>query len=118
VKALVAELDSLLDGNNATSPPPVREPGPAAAAPATAPSPTQTSPIAGEQSSAAEAASRADLVATPAMSSSPQPSTGPRWWVWGSVGAAVVVGAVVAVLLLRTPDPTTIHDGSLGTLRH
>jgi hypothetical protein len=33
------------------------------------------------------------------------------------IGAAVVGGAVAAFALSSSPATTTIHDGSLGTLR-
>jgi tetratricopeptide (TPR) repeat protein len=39
-----------------------------------------------------------------------------RWWLWGVIGAVVVGGAVTA-LVLTTGGTTTIHDGSLATLR-
>ena len=39
-----------------------------------------------------------------------------RWWLWGALGAVVVGGAVTAVVL-STGGTTTIHDGSLATLR-
>ena len=39
-----------------------------------------------------------------------------RWWLWGTVGAVVVGGAVTA-FVLSTGGTTTVHDGSLGTLR-
>jgi tetratricopeptide (TPR) repeat protein len=39
-----------------------------------------------------------------------------RWWVWGLIGAAVA-GGTVAAFALSSPSATTIHDGTLGTLR-
>jgi len=39
-----------------------------------------------------------------------------RWWLWGALGA-VVVGGAVAAIALSTGGTTTIHDGSLATLR-
>jgi tetratricopeptide (TPR) repeat protein len=45
----------------------------------------------------------------------PEP-THHRWWLWGAIGAVVVGGAVTAVAL-STGGTTTIHDGSLATLR-
>jgi hypothetical protein len=105
VKGLVAELDSLLDAQAPTSPPSP----PSAAVPSPAEAATAVEP--------SSAASSNVLVAAPtATSVNPTPRS--RWWIWGSVGGAVVVGAVVAVLLLRGPETTTIHDGSLGTLRN
>jgi|KBSMisStandDraft_5_1062788.scaffolds.fasta_scaffold594148_2 hypothetical protein len=39
-----------------------------------------------------------------------------RWWLWAGVGAIVVGGAVTAFVLTRG-GTTTIHDGTIGTLR-
>jgi hypothetical protein len=39
-----------------------------------------------------------------------------RWWVWGMVGAAIVAGTATA-FALSSPGATTLHDGSLGSLR-
>ena len=39
-----------------------------------------------------------------------------RWWLWGAIGAVVVGGAVTAYVL-TSGSTTTIHDGSLATLR-
>ena len=53
-----------------------------------------------------------------AKASDPAPEAAPRrrWWLWGVIGAVVVGGAVTAVVL-STGGTTTIHDGSLATLR-
>ena len=51
----------------------------------------------------------------PAPAASPEPPRH-RWWLWGALGAVVVGGAVTAVVL-STGGTTTIHDGSLATLR-
>ena len=53
-----------------------------------------------------------------AKASDPAPEAAPRrrWWLWGAIGAVVVGGAVTAVVL-STGGTTTIHDGSLATLR-
>jgi tetratricopeptide (TPR) repeat protein len=40
-----------------------------------------------------------------------------RWWIWGGVAAAAIAGGIVAGLALSSPETTTIHAGSLGTLR-
>ena len=55
------------------------------------------------------------------ISASPAPEPAPakpshRWWLWGALGAVVVGGAVTAYAL-TSGGTTTIHDGSLGTLR-
>jgi hypothetical protein len=105
VRALVAEIENLMESETSTSqsagskegltPPPV-----AAAVPQ--PEPPSAQPAA--------------LVTAPA-NNPPPPRTGTRWWLWGTVGGAVAVGVVTAVLLSRSPDNTVIHDGSIGTLR-
>jgi hypothetical protein len=55
------------------------------------------------------------LVASPAPAEE-APAPRRRWWLWGTIGAVVVGGAVTAVVL-STGGTTTVHDGSLGTLR-
>jgi tetratricopeptide (TPR) repeat protein len=39
-----------------------------------------------------------------------------HWWFWGAVAAATV-GGVVGIVALSPGSPSTIHDGTLGTLR-
>jgi len=47
-----------------------------------------------------------------------QPSSRKTWWVLGGVAAAAVIGGTVAVFALRSGDSTTtVHEGTLGTLR-
>ncbi len=116
VTVLIAELDKLIDAPDEAAPPPAAKPektepdrgsgwGPA-------PAGQELSPLA---AAATEAPSNplVTSTATPA----PVAETGTRWWLWGTIGAAVVAGTVTAVLLLRSPETTTLHDGSLGTLR-
>jgi len=57
------------------------------------------------------------IAATPAPEP-PAPSrhARTRWWLWGGVAAAAVAGGIVAALALSSPETTTIHAGSLGTL--
>jgi len=69
------------------------------------------------------------LAAAPVASSPPvlvgkseapaaQPSFRKTWWVVGGVAAAAVIGGTVAIFALRSGDSTTtLHDGTLGTLR-
>jgi tetratricopeptide (TPR) repeat protein len=106
VRSMIAEIDGLLvdlaaskaaapAGDEAkpadtTAPPPVPAPTPA--------------PV-------------ASVLIAPAPSPAPPPETPRhRWWLWGALGAVVVGGAVTAVVL-STGGTTTIHDGSLATLR-
>jgi tetratricopeptide (TPR) repeat protein len=108
VKALVAELDTLVASAEEAAAADAAKPGnpadqPSASAPAV------------PAAAAAEAEVRAPLTTVPDTTAPPRAGT--RWWLWGTVGAAVVAGATTAVLLLRSPGTTTLHDGSLGTLR-
>jgi tetratricopeptide (TPR) repeat protein len=110
VNSLIAELDKLIadlgDGENAeetgteqssdTPPKPDLEPLPQEDAPA--------------------AAASVMAVAAPEPAPPPRSSSHKRWWLWGAIGAAVV-GGTVAAFALSSPSTTTIHDGSLGTLR-
>lgn len=59
------------------------------------------------------------LVGTPAgaaPAATARPSDA-RWWIWGGIAAAAVAGGIAAGLALSSPESTTIHAGSLGTLR-
>lgn len=112
VKSLVAELDSLVENT-----------GHAAAADATQPA-TEARPVrevplpaaAGAVAAAADAVTAPNALVTPPVA--PEPShAGTRWWLWGTLGAAVAAGAVATIYLLTPPRATTVHEGSLGTLR-
>jgi len=107
VKALIAELDKLVEAGEAGAPP-------AAKAGESALTPPPLGESAPPPATPPAQANR--LVETPALPPAPA-ATGTRWWLWGTVGAVVVAGAVVAVYALRSPETTTLHDGSLGTLR-
>jgi hypothetical protein len=106
VKALVAEIDKLIASEQSTSP------ARAAGKEGLSPPPVAAAVPQPEPSGAQSAA----LVTAP-VHNPPPPRTGTRWWLWGTVGGAVAVGVVTAVLLSRSPDNTVIHDGSIGTLR-
>lgn len=55
---------------------------------------------------------------TTAQASADSSGGGRRWWLWGGIAAVVVAGAATAAILLSRGDgATTIHDGSLGTVR-
>jgi hypothetical protein len=58
------------------------------------------------------------LVATPGPvpAEGPRPRSHTRWWIWGGIAIAAVVGGVATGIALSSPGTTTIHAGSLGTL--
>jgi len=59
-----------------------------------------------------------DSSEAPAAQPSSKSSSGKTWWVVGGVAAAAVIGGTAAVFALRSGDSTTtVHDGTLGTLR-
>lgn len=61
----------------------------------------------------------APVLIAKAPAPAPEPAPSPpshRWWLWGAIGAVVVGGAVTAYAL-TAGGTTTIHDGSLATLR-
>jgi hypothetical protein len=47
----------------------------------------------------------------------PRASSPSRWWFWGSL-AAVTLAGTVAIIALGPGGANTVHDGTLGTLRH
>lgn len=110
VKSLVAELDSLVDNTDQ-----------AAAADAATPTAGE-GPRPGEPLPPAAAAVAAAGVTAPnalvTPSVAPEPAkAGTRWWLWGTLGVAVASGAAATIYLLTGPGTTTVHEGSLGTLR-
>jgi tetratricopeptide (TPR) repeat protein len=98
VRSMIAEIDGLLEKEqekSAAEPDGDAKPAVAVPAPA-APALVASAPA-------------------PTPAASPEPPRH-RWWLWGALGAVVVGGAVTAVAL-STGGSTTIHDGSLATLR-
>jgi hypothetical protein len=116
VTALIADLDKLLDVADETTPPPEAKPEHTEPDRGSSWGP----PPAGQELSL-PAAGATEAASNPLVTSTATPvpvaETGTRWWLWGTIGAVVVAGTVTAVLLLRSPGTTTLHDGSLGTLR-
>ncbi|HEX2656851.1 MAG TPA: tetratricopeptide repeat protein [Polyangia bacterium] len=103
VKTLIDELDQLaidLEGG---------------AKPASENAPTALQAPDSETTAGAPGPALVAVPAAPAASSTS--SSGHRWWLWGSVGGAVALAAAATFFVLRTPDATTVHDGTLGTLR-
>ena len=58
------------------------------------------------------------LVASPGSGppEGPGPRSHTRWWLWGGLALAAVVGGVATGIALSSPGTTTIRAGSLGTL--
>jgi tetratricopeptide (TPR) repeat protein len=107
VKSLVVELDRLIEASEAGGAPPAKPTDDGAGL---------SPPPLG--STAPPPAEKNDASLTSAPELPPPPArTGPRWWLWGGIAAAAVVGTVVTVYLVRSPGTTTLHEGSLGTLR-
>ncbi|HVR64342.1 MAG TPA: tetratricopeptide repeat protein [Polyangia bacterium] len=52
----------------------------------------------------------------PVTERQPSGASGTRWWLWSSIGAAVVGAAIVAIVL-STGGSTATQEGSLATLR-
>jgi len=103
VRSMIAEIDALIE----------KEQEKPAAEAATE---TETKP---EPPAAPAAATETPAPVLVAADPAPAPapaSAGHRWWLWGALGAVVVGGAVTAIAL-STGGTTTIHDGSLATLR-
>jgi tetratricopeptide (TPR) repeat protein len=105
VRSVIAEIDGLLAKPDADAPASESateakpEPGAAAAAPGA--TPETPAPV---------------LIGRAAEPEGAPPAPGRRWWLWGALGAAVV-GGVVTAIVLSSGGTTTVHDGSLATLR-
>jgi len=113
VKSLILELDKLLEAAEAQSG--------AEASPSAVGSgetrlepPPQPVPLHSSVPAVGEVPDNS-LVQAPEISSPPE--TGTRWWLWGTLGAVVAVGAGVAAYVLWPASTTTLHEGTLGTLR-
>jgi tetratricopeptide (TPR) repeat protein len=112
VRELVAELDKLIESTEAAQPAgPTKaqeaEAGPGSLVPPPVPPPAPE-PV---------ASALVEPPPPPPPAPPPPAAKGTRWWLWGSAGAAVLLGAATTAYLLRSPENTTVHDGSLGTLR-
>jgi hypothetical protein len=112
VKRLIADLDQNLAAEAAAQDRPAKtsaEPESEATAPVVA-----LSPAPAAEPAAPMVAASLTVTAEPAPP--PRRSVFKRWWFWGLVGAAVA-GGTVAAFALSSPAATTIHEGTLGTLR-
>jgi hypothetical protein len=113
-KTMVEELDRLLAEIAEAAPPPAEA---ADAAPPAAKPPAEPPSVPAAAEPASPAA-QAVLVAQPAPApEEPRAPARRRWWLWGALGAVVVGGTVTAIVLSTGGTTTTLHDGSLGTLR-
>ena len=52
----------------------------------------------------------------PPATETPRPRSHARWWLWGGIAVAAIVGGVATGIALSSPGTTTIREGSLGTL--
>ena len=102
VRSMIAEIDGLLAKPEADKP---------AASEA-----DEDAKPASTLTASAPAETPAPVLVAKASDPTPEPAPRRRWWLWGVIGAVVVGGAVTA-LVLSTGGTTTIHDGSLATLR-
>jgi hypothetical protein len=114
IQSLIAELDKLIADLDAAAAPPAET----AAAPPVAPlppPPTLAAPAPPIETAAATAPPL--LLAAPrAPAAQPAPHHR-RWWLWALAGAAVVGAGATAAMFALSPGTTTIHDGTLATLR-
>ncbi|HEY7376105.1 MAG TPA: tetratricopeptide repeat protein [Polyangia bacterium] len=115
VKSMMAEIDGLLASSEKSKPAPEEDARPEPAAAATA-SATAVPPAPKPEAEAA-----APVLVAPARETGDAPAAAPkkkshRWWLWAALGAVVVGGAVTAYAL-TSGGTTTIHDGSIDTLR-
>ena len=120
VKGLIAELDELITALGET-PPTAGGKTSATSGPPQAVTATDGASAGLPRASDPETtvgASGPALVAVPgAPAASSTKNSGGRWWIWGALGGAVAVAAGAAFFALRTPEATTVHEGTLGTLR-
>jgi tetratricopeptide (TPR) repeat protein len=91
-------------------------PAPAPAATATAPSPSPRALVDLETEAGAEATA-AGRRAEPRDGDTSSATGRRRWWLWGTLAAAVVGGSIAAYVALANPGTVVLHEGSLGALR-
>ena len=107
VRSMIAEIDALLEKAESEKPA-------SADAEEQVKAPEPVTPV---PAAAAPREQPAAVLAAPATEPTTETETPRRrGWLWGVLGAVVVGGAVTAVVL-STGGTTTIHDGSLATLR-
>ena len=116
VKKLIAELDVLVSDADKTAPSAnaTSAAGEARQAGDPTPAPSRESPPL--PTPGATETVGASLVTVPETPGPPS-DTDTRWWLWGTIGAAAVAAVATTYFVLRDPGTTTLHDGTLGTLR-
>lgn len=72
-----------------------------------------------DPAASANVRARAILTTSPYERRSIATPTHERWWLWPTVtvAAAVAIGGIATAVAVYEPNPGTIHDGTLGTLR-
>jgi hypothetical protein len=76
-------------------------------------------PTEGSTEGSMEASTEAPALVTapvPVAPETPRSRWHTRWWIWGGIAVAAVVGGVATGIALSSPGTTTIRAGSLGTL--
>jgi hypothetical protein len=139
VRGLIRELDRQLGGPAALGPPAFDPSHAPSHAPSNAPSHAQSNapstasartapagpgdPVGSRSGAAATSAPGARLTVRAAEAGSSgvpgdegRVSSSSRWWFWGTL-AVVTLAGVGAILALTPGGATTVHDGTLGTLR-
>lgn len=107
VRSLIAELEQLVRAAEPAGG--KQEGGDDVPAAPSLPQPLPTAPVTEERPANAPLLAQAAPSAAPARPRS-------RWWLWTGL-AVVAAGATAALFAFRAPEATTLHEGSLGTLR-
>jgi tetratricopeptide (TPR) repeat protein len=116
VRALIVDLDKLLEdleGSRDSAKNGVTRTGEDGAEPHPD-APRKGLPVLRSDGSPAPATS---LLAGPATPPPPTPRKTTRWWWASAIGVAALAAGTATYFALRPGETTTIHDGSLGTLR-
>jgi hypothetical protein len=121
VKTLIGELDRLIADLDSKKPEkPSREPEGETPPPAVGADPASLPPVSPPPAppSPVAAAPMFDVRApAPEPEPEPAPRAKSRWWLWGLIGVAVAGGTATAFALAPSSTSTTVHEGTLGTLR-
>ena len=110
----VATLTKALEDEKAVAPPPPAAVSPAPVEPIVTPSPVSSSVPAPALAPSPPVTPAAMVIETAPAGAPASSSGGSRTWIWIAVGAAVVVGGAVALLLATRSDK--FPDASFGTV--